>query len=241
MTEQNISTIGVLGLFAVALVYCAYKAWRLYANARLATDTPTSNIRGLSDGFVELQGKIWPDSDEQIAPISGRPCVYFRIEIEQYRQGKNSGSWDTVLESAAPDWIVIEDHTGVARVNMSCAEVELKKDSHCKSSTFNRASPELKARLEARYNFSTKGLIFGKQLRYTEWRLAPNDPLYVLGTAKAGAPPTISKGEKPLIVSDRGESDLVNELQFRGALYGAGALACGLVLLLLWVFLARGA
>ena len=230
MSELEVSSFLVLGLFAVATVYCAYKAWRLYANARLAVDTPTSDIRALKDGFAELQGKVWPDSSEHVAPISGRPCVYFRFKIEQYTRGKNSGSWHTVLESAAPDWIVIEDHTGVARVDMACAEVELKKDSHCQSSTFNRASSEMKTRLESRYNFSTKGLIFGKQLRYTEWRLAAGDPLYVLGTAKAGAPPTMTKGEKPLIVSDRGESDLVNELQFRGALYGAGALGCGLVL-----------
>ena len=63
---------GILG--GLALFGAGFRAWR---RLRLIEDTPTSRVRSMALGRVELAGSAVGKADLE-APFTGTPCVYYR-------------------------------------------------------------------------------------------------------------------------------------------------------------------
>src|SRR5438309_10039692 len=84
---------------AALLIWCAFGffgglglfvyGFRLLQRRRLILDTPFSKIRSASMGMVEISGQaVGPYT--MLAPITARPCYYFRTLVWEYKQhGKN--------------------------------------------------------------------------------------------------------------------------------------------------------
>ena len=196
------------------------------------TGTPTTKIEDITGGLTELSGRVPDNADILEAPISGQECAYYRIKIEQYRSQKDSGGWHQVLEASAPDWMTIDDGTGIAAICLADATFELGRDIRSESGGYSGAPEEIRERLSSKYGFDTKGWVFNKRLRYTEFRLSSGDMLYAIGEATAGEPPTLKAGPKGLLLSDRPEAILAAGLQFRFVGFAAGAIGSLIVLIL---------
>jgi len=55
---------------------------------RLIANTPTSKIRSVALGLVEVYGKVSKYKDTLTAPLSGKECVYCRFSITQWKRGR---------------------------------------------------------------------------------------------------------------------------------------------------------
>jgi hypothetical protein len=79
---------GVLIGLALSVGATAGGGWwclRRLTQARHLLDTPTSKIRSAAQGYAEFYGVLQPQPDSLIvAPLSGKPCVWWRFKIEEY-------------------------------------------------------------------------------------------------------------------------------------------------------------
>jgi len=72
--------------FGAGLVFF-FKGFGVWRKMRLIQDTPTSKIRSMALGRVELYGQA-VEKAELTAPLTGAACVYYRYQVEQEVQGR---------------------------------------------------------------------------------------------------------------------------------------------------------
>ena len=114
---------GVLAVLAtLALRYGLAAFWRL----RLILDTPTARIRSAPQGYVELQGLAQPRADRLQAPLSGRPCVWYRYRVEERRGHGRNARWVMVEEGDGGQPFLLDDGTGRCLVDPTAAELHLR-------------------------------------------------------------------------------------------------------------------
>src|SRR2546429_4904509 len=92
-----------LGLF----VY----GFRLLQRRRLILDTPFSRIRSAAMGMVELSGlAVGPYT--MPAPVTGRPCYYYRTKVSEFKQSGKNKEWVTVAGECLHLPFFLDDNTG---------------------------------------------------------------------------------------------------------------------------------
>lgn len=149
-----------------------------------------------------------------VAPLSGRPCAYYEVVVEESR-GK-SELREIIRESEGRDFL-LEDAHGRARVHMHGYEVLVVEDVHLRSGLFQNATPELE-RFLARHRETSTGWLFNKTLRYREGILEAGETVAVCGTGTREVDPdpraarggyresasrlVLSASDMPLYVSD---------------------------------------
>ncbi len=94
-----------------------YTAWR---RRRLIADTPTSKIRSMAMGLVEVTGAVSPRSAAE-APFSGKPCVFWKVDIST--RGRNG--WTVIHRETSSQPFYLRDETGLALVFPQGADTEL--------------------------------------------------------------------------------------------------------------------
>ena len=151
--------------------YLFFLGFRIWRRLRLMQDTPTSKIRSLALGRVELKGRAVAQTLLE-APITSTSCVYFHYRIAENR----GNSWATLAkgESARPAFF-LEDETGRVLVDPEGAKMQLGRPRYFGSSP--AMHPALAALVAERQIDLEENLVF------FEWRIDPGDSLYVLGTA----------------------------------------------------------
>lgn len=125
MAEPSSFWFWILTL-ALAAVGGGWLSLRWLKVARMLEDTPTSRIRSAAQGYVELSGRCRAMGGAQNpAPLTLRPCVWWRYRIEQKKQSGGSGrdSWTTINSGRSELPFLLEDGTGECIVQPSGAEV----------------------------------------------------------------------------------------------------------------------
>jgi hypothetical protein len=169
----------LLGL-AAAVAYSfwyTFKAWR--AN-RVIGDTPASRIRSAAQGYVALAGKGLINEDApNKAPLTHRPCTWWRYRIEERGSMGRSRNWSTIDSGTSEIPFILDDGTGRCLVDPRGAEVFPKaKDVWYGDSEW----PEV--RIPDGQGFFGKLadlLLSGGRYRYTEYRLQSREPVCALG------------------------------------------------------------
>lgn len=145
--------IGVLGtLFGTRWAIGAIGVKRTIENV------PTSPTGGAVYGLTELKGEVDVEQgdDALVAPLSKRPCAYFRYTVERRTKHKNETSWDMLCLHQDRDSLYCRDHEGRMFIDVDGAELHT-------------------ARQLQRWDGDR---------RFTEWSILVGDPLYALGSAK---------------------------------------------------------
>jgi E3 Ubiquitin ligase len=169
----------LLGLAAAAAYsfWYAFKAWR--AN-RIIGDTPASRVRSAAQGYVEIvgQGLIREEAPNK-APLTSRPCTWWRYKIEERGYVGRSRSWATIDSGTSELPFILDDGTGQCLVDPRGAEVFPKaKDVWYGDSVW----PDV--RIPDGQGFFGKladVLLSGGRYRYTEYRLQSHEPVCALG------------------------------------------------------------
>ena len=204
---------GVMGFIGIGLFYNGFKALKL---KRLIENTPTSKIRSVAMGLVELHGRCQKPVNAYLhTPFSNTPCVHYEFRVEEYRKRKNGHEWVTVDKGKRSTPFYVEDDTGTMIVDPTGAQFDLPSDNRFHSSKNN---------IPANAEKYLKGFLgFNKRIRITETFIAESDDLYILGTAdenvfkhtvEAGKDHTrvmIKKGknQKTFFIADKSEKEIL--------------------------------
>lgn len=116
--------VGGLVVFGVGLVWLIH-ALILLRYKRIIENTPTSKMRSLAMGLVEVSGRARRYYDVR-APYSGTACVYYRCRV--YHEGGHGRAWTLVQDIASGQLpFYVEDHTGTVRIEPRRAVFNISK------------------------------------------------------------------------------------------------------------------
>jgi len=180
--------------------------------ARLVEDIPTSKIRSIAMGMVEITGKVHkPLHDFVMSPLMKQKCVWYRLE--KYRRQGKSGYWALVKEFAEPFYV--KDNTGMVLVHPRGAVVDVS----AVTTVFNEREKVILPQ-QGVYVLGTAG----------------DNPYKAEATAVTGVEDIMIKdAHKPFYISDKGERGFVKKYRFWGWLLlmsGCGLIGVGMFLLL---------
>jgi hypothetical protein len=168
----------VVGLCAG--IYLFFQGFRLLQRRRLILDTPVSKIRSASMGVVELSGlAVGPYT--MIAPVTARPCYYYRTVAWEWKQSGKNKQWVKVAAECMHVPFFLDDNTGKVMVDPRGADLDLHRDfqqEFCDSffTTKEEAPPNVHSFL-ARHGVSTSN-----KIKVEEFCIKPKNALFLLGT-----------------------------------------------------------
>src|SRR3990167_4562284 len=95
MAEGDLFFVSAAGFFFG--IWLFFKSFTWFRQKKLIENTPTSKIRSMSMGPVEIFGGVSPSEYGVIkSPLTGNDCVYYRYSVEEYRSSGKHGSWVTI-------------------------------------------------------------------------------------------------------------------------------------------------
>ena len=214
---------------------------------RMIMDLPTSKIKSLAMGFVEIIGKVESCEELLVSPIDKKDCVYFDLHIERYvRRGKRS-RWETVKRIFDTSLFYLNDDSDKILIDSNDAELNFKTDLKVQTGLFKEMPKKIKNYCEEN-EITHQFLGIKQKLRFTEKIIEPNDQLYIMGSAiendkteliKDSGSIKIGKSDDHLYyyISDSSEKELLHQfgwkvpLQiFGGAIVAIGALYISLMI-----------
>ena len=220
-------TVGGVGLF----VY----GWMVHQQKRLIESIPTSTIRSLALGLVEISGQAQPEESLLSSPFSGLPCVFYSYAVEEHVGSGKHAQWETIAKGTSEQPFFVSDTTGRVLIVPLGAELILPDERTYQNNWLGELPPIAIDGLN-RLGISTERWIGSKTLRCRESFILPEEPVYILGTAHEhlGAKERVensariyigSSRDHEFIISDRSEKDLLSRLRWHVLAYGAGGLA----------------
>ncbi|MDD3726643.1 MAG: hypothetical protein PHI44_05555 [Candidatus Ratteibacteria bacterium] len=151
--ETKILIWSVIGVFAG--IYLFFNGFRKLWKKRLIQNIPTSKIRSIAMGLVEINGTAVADV-LLTGPYTKSPCVFYHILAEHLVRTQKSTYWVKELEMKSDIPFFVKDDTGVVMIDPAGAETNI---------------PLRYSKMEG-------------NRRYREWNIMEKEPIYVLGTAK---------------------------------------------------------
>jgi len=208
---------GGIGLFGYG--------WVINQRRRLIESIPTSSIRSLALGLVEVSGRAEPEENLLTSPFGGLPCVFYSYAVEeQVGSGKHT-RWETIASGTSERPFLVADATGHVLVVPLGAKLILP-DERISRTNWHGALPPLTVAGLRRLGIEPDGWIGTKTLRCREALILPEESVYVLGTAlehqgmstQIDNPSRLyigSSRDHAFIISDRSEKDLLSRLKWQ--------------------------
>ena len=222
-SNDNGIGFGVMLLIGGLLVF--YNSLKNLKKKRLFENIPTSKMRSIAMGLVELKGKVEIAESLLKDPFDNRECVYWYVQIEEYvKRGKNH-RWVTRHKASDCVPFLFSDDTGSVLVQSKKANVSnIKRDTEYESAFFFSGELPLKVRKYCdKHNVKYTGWFGAKRkMRCRTSYLEPNDQLYILGNSRPltkkeigygeGATATVDyKKDSYFLISDKSEKDLIDK------------------------------
>ncbi len=156
------------------------QGFRLLQRRQLILNTPASKIRSASMGMVELNGlAVGPYT--MVAPITARPCYYYRTFVWEWKQAGKNKQWVKVAAECMHVPFFLDDNTGKVMVDPRGADLDLHRDfqeEFCDGffTTKQEAPPNVRSFL-SRHGISTTN-----KIKVEEFCIKPKNALFLLGT-----------------------------------------------------------
>lgn len=247
MAEFRIFIYAVIGFFLGIVLFIS--GLSSFKRRRLIENIPTSKIRSLAMGLVEICGEAVPVKNVNlVSPFTNKHCAYYRYTIETLVSSGKSSHWVTEKKGHEGDHFFIRDDTGLVIVSTKGAKIDVGKtefDSH-----YGKKPTENVMRFLKKHNIKHKTFLgFNKRMRFREYIIEPNDKLYAMGTA--GDNPYVEdattmhgvkdimiqkgKNEKIFYISDKSEKGILKVFRWRivCGIFGGGALIVGSLFVML--------
>jgi hypothetical protein len=154
--------------------------FRLLQRRRLILDTPFSKIRSASLGIVEISGlAVGPYT--MVAPITDRPCYYYRTLVWEWKQRGKNKEWVKVASECMHVPFFVDDNTGRMLVDPRGADLDLHRDfqqEFC-DSFFTAKDP---APDNVRSFLARHGVTTSNKIKVEEFCIKPKNAIFLLGT-----------------------------------------------------------
>src|SRR5450631_1086658 len=157
-----------------------FYGFRLLQRRRLILDTPFSKVRSASMGMVEISGlAVGPYT--MVAPITARPCYYYRTLVWEYKQQGKNKNWVKVAGECMHLPFFVDDNTGRVLIDPRGADLDLHRDfqeEFC-DSFFTTKDP---APANVHSFLSRHGIVTSNKIKAEEYCIKPKNSLFILGT-----------------------------------------------------------
>ena len=154
--------------------------FRLLQRRRLILDTPFSKIRSAPMGMVEVSGLAVGPYD-LIAPITARPCYYYRTLVWEYKQRGKNKEWVRIAGECMHVPFFVDDNTGRVLVDPRGADLDIHRDfeQEFNGSFFSNRddAPGSVTGFLARHGVATSN-----RIKVEEFCIKPKNSLFILGT-----------------------------------------------------------
>lgn len=169
-------------------------------------NTPTSKIRSIAVGLVELFG-TGQCKNETKTPISKTKCLYWKVSCERYSE--LGGKWELVFTDSSPDQFYLHDNTGKVLVDLTGADIDIPLVNHYQGHIYSdgtfKPSKKFKDGPVVPYIHSVqdnkkKGPLSGADFKLKEYYFIEGDPLFVIGNAQPLTNTPSSDGSQNIIV-----------------------------------------
>ncbi|HSV89473.1 MAG TPA: GIDE domain-containing protein [Nitrospiraceae bacterium] len=219
-------TVGGFGLF----IY----GWMIRQRKRLIESIPTSTIRSLALGLVEISGQAQPEGSLLSSPFNGLPCVFYSYSVEEHVGSGKQARWETIAKGTSEQPFFVRDTTGRVLIVPLGAELILPDERTSRSNWMGELPPSTTTGLN-RLGISTERWMGSRTLRCRESFILPDEQVYVLGTAHEhlegrGSGENVdrlyigSSQDNEFIISDRSEKALLSQLRWQMLACGVGGL-----------------
>lgn len=205
----------IMALMGLGLgIYFFFTGFKELKHKRILQNIPASKINtGAVGTNVEVTGRIVCEKDQIVhAPISGRPCAFYSIEIQRWERnrshrnnsfgnhnshtGFNRGHWVTIESFYSGKGFFIDDSSGAnALVIANGAVIKRKggtRDFEMQSNNFDQMPPGLRQALESnqkklrKFKLKNSSWLFSNRFRFREWHFPLGEKIFVLGHANSG-------------------------------------------------------
>ena len=219
-------TVGGFGLF----IY----GWMIRQRKRLIESIPTSTIRSLALGLVEISGQAQPEGSLLSSPFNGLPCVFYSYSVEEHVGSGKQARWETIAKGTSEQPFFVRDTTGRVLIVPLGAELILPDERTSRSNWMGELPSSTTTGLN-RLGISTERWMGSRTLRCRESFILPDEQVYVLGTAHEhlegrGSGENVdrlyigSSQDNEFIISDRSEKALLSQLRWQMLACGVGGL-----------------
>ncbi len=166
--------IGIILLFA-GIKYFGYK--------RLIENIPTSKIRSIAMGLVEIFGKVVAlENNLLLSPFSNTECVYYKYTVERWVKSNDKHHWQVVNSGKTSLPFKINDNTGSVLIDPGAADFDLKSTTF--SSDAGQDPPIIIKKFLDANNLKYEGFFgINYRMKYRESIIIPNESLYIIGSA----------------------------------------------------------
>lgn len=134
-----------------------------------------------SGEIAKVVGKIEYVGKPLVAPLSGRPCAYYYVLVEQEESSGDSRHWNTLIEEEVAGTFFIRDGKYCAHINSKNIKSYLVEDREYSSGFMEDATWSHKKYLQDHGQESTDFWGFNKSLRYKEGILEEGELIAVVG------------------------------------------------------------
>ncbi|HEU4325099.1 MAG TPA: GIDE domain-containing protein [Roseiflexaceae bacterium] len=172
------------------------------------------------------------------APLSGRPCVLWHVEVDESRSVLTQGRRKLLYRQTSGEHITVSSGALLAHVHVTDHKLFLSDDLRASQSRFTPLSAALRTRLH-QLGVPTEGALrLGRQLHVVERLIAPGEQVFVQGEVEqiGGVPHLLGSPTAPLILTDQSEQQLLERLR-RGVVVLAGTVVALLLFALLLALL----
>ncbi len=196
---------------------------------------PTSTIRSLALGLVEISGQAQPEEGLLSSPFSGLPCVFYSYAVEERVGSGKNARWETIAKGTSEQPFFVSDTTGRVLVVPLGAELILPDERIYRNDWLGALPPTTIAGLN-RLGISTERWMGSKTFdagNHSSSRKSRSTSserhMNTSARQNASRTPLVSTSvdteTMQFIISDRSEKDLLSHLRWQVWAYGAGGLA----------------
>ena len=240
----KIALISIAGFFGgIALFFLGFRWLR---QKRLIENTPTSKVRSIAMGMVELFGSVLPAEKKILkSPFTAKDCVYYSYRIEELRSNGKHTYWATIKKGDEKVHFFLKDNTGAVLVDPEKAKVDVPVSFRYES-RWGKDPPKEVIDFLQKTGIRFESLFgINKTMRFTEMMIPLKQEIYILGTAgdnpfveegtanKNEQDIMIQKGRDIYLISTKREKDLVKGLGLRAMLGIFGGAALSIICLII--------
>ena len=156
---------------------------------RLMEDMPTSKIRSLAMGNVEVYGEVVTLFLDGllISPFSNTPCVYYKCKVQakgkSLSKTKDLVNWRTIFTKQEARYFYLQDDTGKVLVNLKNAEIDLA-EHEAFTLQVDSELPDHLCKFIADNKIDIKRILSANMaVRFVEEYIVASENIYIYGTA----------------------------------------------------------
>lgn len=224
--------------------FLLYKGFFWLKQKQMIENIPTSKIRSIAMGLVEIAGEVIPAYKVMLkSPLSQKDCVYYTYSVQEYRSSGKHSYWATLRHGSESQVFFLKDDTGKVLVDAEGSNLKIARQTMINSSMGKDPPEKIRRFLEAE-NIRFGGFLgINKRMRFIEKYIAAGDRLYIMGTADDN--PHVEDGtgkdnvddimiqagenKKLYYISDKEEHEVLKALKWQtiGGLAGGALLVLG--------------